>query len=122
MNDPYSGWAIVEIMGHRKFGAFVTEQDVAGARLLRCDIPATGDQPAYSQFYGGAAIFCLTPTTEELARAVAVRATAPVSIWELPQPRPAIPAPGYGGIRDQDNDDDDPDPYDDNDADDEPQF
>jgi hypothetical protein len=39
-----------------------------------------------TQFYGGSSIYCLTPTTEEVARGVATRARpTPVHAWELPR-------------------------------------
>ena len=39
-----------------------------------------------TQFYGGPSIYCLTPTTEEIARAIAVRSRpSPVHAWELPK-------------------------------------
>lgn len=67
--DPQDlGWCIVEIMGHRKLAGRVREQTVAGVALLRVDIYDDGDAPIATQMYGGAAIFCVTPTTEPLAR------------------------------------------------------
>lgn len=64
-------------------GGFVTEVTIAGAGLLRIDIPsATGD---ITQYYPPSAMFCLTPTTEAMARAVAANfAQQPVHRWELP--------------------------------------
>jgi hypothetical protein len=55
-----------------------------------------------TQFYGGSSIYCLTPTTEEAARAVATRARpTPVQSWELPRRElPAVqyvPDDGEGG-------------------------
>jgi len=39
-----------------------------------------------TQFYGGSSIYCLTPTSEEAARAVATRARpTPVQHWEIPR-------------------------------------
>jgi len=66
----YEGWAIVEIMGHRRLAGHVSEATIAGAPMLRIDVPGKeeGAPPKATQFYGGASIFCLTPTTEELAR------------------------------------------------------
>lgn len=82
-------WCIVELMGHRKLGGKVREVALAGTVLLRADVPvlvAEGEPEKWmTQFYGGSSIYCLTPTTEELARAVAYRFTQPpVSRYELP--------------------------------------
>jgi hypothetical protein len=112
-------------MGHRRLGAYVREAELAGAAMLRLDIPehpwvagctcgsgdpastdhekhdfhcfmfrAPGDEvpgDVYAtQFYSAAAMYCLTPTTEEMARAVRSR-PEPVQQWELPR-RELLPA------------------------------
>jgi hypothetical protein len=84
------GWTVVELMGHRRLGAFVTEQEVAGQGFLRLEIPGDEGEPPATQFVSPASVYCLTPTTEAMARAVAARnRPAPVSRWELPQPKVA---------------------------------
>lgn len=87
----FEGWAIVELMGHRKLAGHCTAVDLFGAAMLRIDVygPKTDgdDRPRCTQYYNGTVIYCLTPTTEELARRVAVAcAPAPVTRWELPPP------------------------------------
>jgi hypothetical protein len=78
------GWAILELLGHRRLGGYVREQVVAGAAFLRIDVPQ--DPPA-TQLYSAGAVYCITPTTAEMARAVANRGRVePVSRWELPAP------------------------------------
>lgn len=84
-NGVFSEWAVLELMGHRRLAGRVTEEEIAGGKLLRIDIPS--DPPA-TQYYGVAAIYCITPTTEEIARTVAVHnQPEPVHRWELPKPR-----------------------------------
>lgn len=74
-------WAIIELMGHRRTAGRISEVEVAGARLLRVEIPTrrvwnklveppqlVEDGFAGEQQYGGAAIYCLTPCSEEQAR------------------------------------------------------
>jgi hypothetical protein len=63
-------WAVLEIMGHRRLAGLVREETIAGAVMLRVDIPGpSSDFPVKAtQYYGGASLFCMTPTTEELAR------------------------------------------------------
>lgn len=79
------GWAILELMGHRRLGGLVSEVTVAGAPMLRIDIPAEAGQPQATQFYSAAALYCITPTTEPIARQVAaINRPAPVQRWELP--------------------------------------
>lgn len=85
----FRGWAILELMGHRKLAGHVSEVTIAGAAMLRLDVPS---DPPVTQFYGGAAIYCITPTTEELARQVAAASRpTPISRYELPAPPTATP-------------------------------
>ena len=83
MSGAYEGWAIVELMGHRKRAGRVSEVEQFGAALLRIDIPAGED--TVTEFYGGGAIYALRPCSEELARRVAanlgdVRPIAPSTL------------------------------------------
>lgn len=97
-------WAILELMGHRRLGGWVTEVELFGAKMCRIDIPSTegGDTndtlPCITnangvkfnihvtQFYGGGSVYCVTPCTHEAAFAVAKTSQpAPVQPWELPR-------------------------------------
>jgi hypothetical protein len=100
----FEGWAIVELMGHRRLAGYVKPAPMYGTELLRIDIPGE-DGPEATQFYGGSSIYCLTPTTEEIALRVAASCRPePVHSWELPKQR-QIPAP----TRAEDDPDFDPD-------------
>jgi hypothetical protein len=95
--DRFEGWAILELMGHRRLAGWVTETELAGQGVLRLDVPREGaaddDGWLATQFYAPSALYCLTPTSEETARAVAARsAPEPVHRWELPA-APAVPVP-----------------------------
>lgn len=84
-------WAILELMGHRKFAGMVQEAQMCGAPFFRIDIPGEAGTVA-TQFYSPAAIYCITPVTEEFARSVAKNyQPEPVSRWELPAPKPEKP-------------------------------
>lgn len=86
-NDPFVGWAIVELMGHRRMAGWVSQHEFAGHAFLRLDIPgdSTGEASA-SQLYSPSSVYCLTPTTETMVRAIALRnKPEPVQRWELPQ-------------------------------------
>ncbi len=86
MEKSFDSWAILELMGHRRMAGKVTEATMFGGTLLRIDIPGKEDGKFTTQFYGVSSIYCLTPTNEELARAVALQSEpAAVSRWELPQ-------------------------------------
>lgn len=85
----FEGWAILELMGHRRLGGYVSEVTMFGASMCRIDVPGEADTKA-TQFYGGSAVYCLTPTSEATARAVARGAQpAPVHRWELPAETPS---------------------------------
>jgi hypothetical protein len=85
----FEGWAILELMGHRRLGGFVQEQEIAGHGFLRIDVPGENGNGDASQFYSPGSVYCLTPTTEAMARAVARHnQPQPVSRWELPKPSP----------------------------------
>lgn len=82
--DTFDEWAVLELMGHRRLAGRVSEQEIGGANMIRIDVP--GDPPA-TQFYSAAAVYCITPVSEELARQVAQSSRPqPVSRWELPAP------------------------------------
>jgi hypothetical protein len=102
------GWAVLELMGHRKLGGWVTEEVVAGQAFVRIDVPGpeTPDDPAgekavATQFYSPAAVYCITPSTEDLARGLAAsHRPAPVARYEL--------APVAASSTADDPDDDEP--------------
>ena len=96
-SSEFEGWTIVELMGHRKLAGYCRAVDGFGTALLRVDVfgpkpePPVEDKPRATQYYNGSAIYCLTPTTEDLARRVAVSCTpAPVTRWELPAPQDPV--------------------------------
>lgn len=62
MSSIYEGWAVVEMMGHRKFaGKLSPVEGFTG--LLRLDIPGA-ESPV---IIGAGAIFQITPVSEEFA-------------------------------------------------------
>lgn len=95
-DNAYEGWAILELMGHRRLGGHLTAATIAGASLLKIDV-YTDDfsDPSATQFYAPAAVYAITPCAEETARRVA-GTVAPVAIWELP--RPALPVAVPAGL------------------------
>ncbi len=56
-------WAYVELMGHRQVVGTLSETEVAGVKLL-----AVAKPDGAVQLYSGAAIYAITPCTEEQAR------------------------------------------------------
>lgn len=79
-------WGVLELMGHVRVAGKITEEERFGAKLGRIDIP-NKDGGFTTQFFTGASIYRLTPTTEENARHVALHCQpTPVHSWELPRP------------------------------------
>jgi hypothetical protein len=88
---PYEGWAIVELMGHRRLAGRVSQAEQYGVAMLRLDVPPTEGAQAATQFYGGSSIYCVTPVSEDVARRVAeCNSPAPVHTWELLRPAQPI--------------------------------
>src|SRR5688500_6486700 len=79
------GWAILELMGHRRLGGRVSEATIAGGAFIRIDVPHPNEAGVFTatQFYSPAAVYAITPTTEEIACAIARGAPEPVSRWDL---------------------------------------
>lgn len=96
--EKFDAWAIVEAMGFKKLAGHVTEQSIAGASLIRVDVPeiVVGDitVPSYSKLIGVASIYMITPTDEETARKAAkvlAHQNDPLPVYIPPQPK-QIPA------------------------------
>lgn len=97
MENKFDEWAILELMGHRKLAGKVTEAAIGGGSFVRIDMPMN-DGSMSTQFYSPGSIYCITPTTEEIARAMAKGyQPEPVNRWELKQlsmPDPSLPDRG----------------------------
>lgn len=107
--NTYEGHAIVELMGHNTLAGYISEQTIAGVAMLRVDVPAVGDVPAYTKFVSGSAIYGITPTSQQVAERAAQRLQVrPVSQFLLlpaPSPRPSlIDSTGDAGDEDEDDD------------------
>jgi len=101
----FSGWAIVEQMGHKTIVGHVSEQLVAGVPLLRIDVPGLdgSTDPKATQFIHTSTLYALTPTTEAIARKAAARTVTPaVPFGLLP---PSGPDVDFDDIDDDDPED-----------------
>ncbi len=86
-NERFEEWATLELMGHRRLAGFVTEQELAGASFFRLDAH-TEDGPVTTQYYSPSSVYCITPTTEKVARAMGERTRPePVHYYGLEPPR-----------------------------------
>jgi DNA polymerase III epsilon subunit-like protein len=86
----FEGWCIVELMGHNQIAGKVSEKTMAGTTLLRVDVPTTDKRPAYTKFFGGAAIYAITPVEQSVAVAMAEALNEPpIQEWRLRTVEPA---------------------------------
>jgi hypothetical protein len=81
----FETWGILEVMGHIRLAGRISEQVVAGSAMVRVDVPAVADRPPFTRLFGAGSIYSLTPTTEEIAFAVAQTLRAqPLQPYDLP--------------------------------------
>lgn len=96
---PKEQWVHLEIFGHRQHYGRISEVTIAGAAMLRIDVPTADEGVFETHHYAGSAIFSMTPCTEAHARSWAERLR--------PRPyRPAerLPAPDHFDSADPDDD------------------
>jgi hypothetical protein len=75
-------FGIVELMGHKVIAGAISKSELLGSPMLRVDVPETKDFPKFTQFYGDGSIYCVTFTSEDVAKTVAERAQVdPVAIY-----------------------------------------
>ena len=92
----FESWCILELMGHRRMGGYVTEATLAGGSFLRIDVPEDDAGKKFTQFYPPASVYCMTPCSEEAARGVArANRPEPVHSYELPK-LPEAKRPRFG--------------------------
>lgn len=92
----FTGWAIVEQLGHKTLACFVREVQLAGVPMLRLDVP-DGEKPitesaVATQFIHASTLYALTPTTEAVVRKASARTVAGPAVWGLTAlPEPSDP-------------------------------
>lgn len=92
MAEQFSGWALVEQMGHKSIAGFVREELLAGVPLLRIDVPGQSDEPIATQYIHASTIYALTPMAEDLVRKVAARTRVePAATWGVDRALPPAP-------------------------------
>lgn len=122
----FEAHCIVEIMGHQVIAGKVSEETHFGSPLMRVDVPKTSKRDSFTVYYGGGAIYKITPTTEEICAAfVEKQEPEPIKPYMLALPTMAEKVvtgrmieeedDGYDPIWGRYDDDDDSD-FDDDDA------
>lgn len=86
-------WAVIELMGHNRYGGLVSKDNHLGTAMLRVDVPAK-DGSFISQLINPASIYRITFCEEKIARAAAESGQVkPFEQWELRQLLPAPESP-----------------------------
>ncbi len=119
----FETWALLELYGHARLAGLVSEQTIGGVGFIRVDVPEVQRQAmhwldggkhetvvetlaGFTKFYGPGALFSITPTTEEIARAVACSiASRPIQQFDLPQLK-ALEAPSRDDEEEPDDEED----------------
>lgn len=106
-------WCIVELFGHSKIAGRCTEQNIAGANMLRVDVPETTTQPAFTRFFGSSAIYSIIPVDEETCKFMAEKIQVkPIDSWnisEIVKKNHALLLEASKGVPAGDHEDDDED-------------
>lgn len=95
IEQAFEGWAILELMGHRRLAGYLQEAQIAGASFIRIDIyqtaeNANGQDSYFTQFYAPSAVYAITPVLEGEARAIAnIQTYMPIHAYELRRTLPA---------------------------------
>lgn len=80
----FDAWCLVELFGHARIAGRCTEENIAGANMLRVDVPETSSQPAFTRFFGAAAIYAINPIDEQTARHMASSLQVkPIESWNI---------------------------------------
>lgn len=96
MGERFEEWAIIDLFGHQKIAGKVSEQQVGGCAFVRVDVPKTDKQAPFTRLFGAGAIYAITITDEETAKAAATYyEPEPMDRWTVADmmKRKALPGP-----------------------------
>lgn len=83
-DEKFDIWALLELMGRQRIAGKVTEQVIAGQGFLRCDVPETASNPAFTRFIAPGSLYAINPITEDVARKYAENLKVkPIDSWDL---------------------------------------
>ncbi len=76
-------WAIIELMGHVRYGGLVSKDNQFGTAMLRVDVPQT-DGSFVTQLVNPSSLYRVTMCEEALAREAAKQGDArPMAAWSI---------------------------------------
>jgi hypothetical protein len=83
-SEAFETWGILELFGHLRLAGKLSEQTIAGGAFIRIDVPELPGVSGYTRFFGHAAVYGMTPTDEQTARAMVANLVAvPVQTYDL---------------------------------------
>lgn len=112
---PPIGWAVLELLGHRRELGYLSEEEIAGVRFLRLATPVwnsatedwASDSSATTIFVSTQAIYAIAPSSEWAVRdeiAPWIECGAPVAVQvegsDDPAPQPCALRRGHDGDHD----------------------
>ena len=75
-------WGILELMGRKVVAGYLSRDEWQGHAMVRVDVPATSEFPAFTQVYGPQAVYCISYVSEEVAKLVAEHNRSnPISVY-----------------------------------------
>lgn len=84
--EPFEGYLICELLGHRRLVGYAREVEIAGAGFIRVDSLDENGEPAKTTLVNPASVYAITPITEEvakrMARASSIAALPVARDWE----------------------------------------
>jgi len=84
--EKFESWALVEIMGRQRIVGRVSEAVIAGAGMLRVDVPEQDGKPGFTRFYSPSSVYCISPVAEQVALELLKSCrNEPVARYEIPQ-------------------------------------
>lgn len=92
MKEKFEEWAIVELFGHQKIAGRISEQQIGGTSFVRVDVPEIDGQHPLTKLFGSGAIYAITITDEQTARAAA-KYWKPIPMDRFTLANMALPAP-----------------------------
>ena len=81
--DEFEGWALCELLGHRRLYGYVKPTTLAGAGILRIDLADHEGGFKGTQFVPPSSLYAITPMTEEAVREM-VKPPRPLTVYALP--------------------------------------
>jgi hypothetical protein len=76
-------FAIVELFGHARLACTISESSY-GDDFIRCDIPETSKQPAFTRIIAKKAVYAINPVSEEVMKLKAESLhEKPIEAWDI---------------------------------------